>query len=134
VIGAIVRGAREGLFVAELQSPEQAAAVASRFMGRTAGTQLSEGIRTNPKSFAGFGRLRAEQQVAALETQYKEYDAVRFGDLVISINAVRSGELHQEAPNSVYIPVLGTSPVTADLSALAIRHHNVLQAILTDQA
>jgi hypothetical protein len=48
------------------------------------------------------------------------------------MNVVRSGMSFAPKKNSIYVPMLGTSVVTDDLSLVTIKHHNIIQVILSD--
>lgn len=122
------------VFVGELESDAQAKQLASAFITNAAGNSLSHGIYIKQGTFTGFGSLKAAQQLTKLETQYKEYDSVRLGEIVKEVSMVKSGESHQEKPNSVYIPVLGTSCVVHDIALVSVKHHNVFQVVLSDKA
>ncbi|WP_225741802.1 hypothetical protein, partial [Halospina sp. K52047b] len=63
-------------------------------------------------------------------TQYKEYKTVALEDVSLEINAVKSGECHQEKENCIYVPVIGTSRVVSEKIGLTIKEHNVFQIVL----
>lgn len=134
VLVALSKSKRDEVFVAELESKDQAHQLAQAFVTNTAGNSLSEGLQIQQGTFTGFGSLKAAQQLAKLETQYKEYDSVRLGEVAEEVNIIRSGQNHREKPNSVYIPMLGISEVAHDIAQVSIKHHNVFQVVLSERA
>lgn len=134
VLIVIGRSKRQSIFVAELEGEEQATTLAHALVAEIAGNSLSEGMFIAPRKFIGFTSLKAEQQLSWLGTHYKEYDSVQLGDIAIAINTVKSGERHVAQENAIYIPMLGSSSVTHDISQVTIKHHNMLQVILMDKA
>lgn len=135
VLAAITRGSKRGLFVAELVTPEQAAYVASAFLNHRAGDSLASGMELEENdTFSGFANLKAKLQLEKLETQYKQYKTCTLEELATEIVSVRSGGRLEHKPNAVYIPMLGTSPVTHNLSDVAVKHQNVFQVVLEERA
>lgn len=134
VLVAFSTSFKNEVFVGELESDTQAQQLASAFIANSTGNSLSQGIYIKHGAFTGFGSFKAAQQLAKLETQYKEYDSVRLGEIVKEVNMSKSGESHQQKPNSVYIPMLGTSCVVHDIAQVSVKHHNVFQVVLSDKA
>lgn len=134
VLVVISRSKKEQIFVAELEGEDQAAKMAHALVSGIAGNTLIEGMTIAPRSFIGFTKLKAEQQLSRLEPYYKEYDSVRLGDIATSINTVRSGERHEAKENSIYVPMLGSSSVSHDISQVSIKHHNIFQVVLSESA
>jgi hypothetical protein len=134
VLVVISKTKKNGVFVAELASLEQGRELATAFVAGRSGESLDKGLAIEPHTFNGFDSLKAKIQLSKLETQYKEYESVSLGEVTEAINVVRSGQEHEEKANSIYIPMLGTSNVTHDLSSARIKHHNLFQVILKDRA
>lgn len=134
VLVILTRDQRDGLFVAELEEEEQARGIAQLFTQGKAADSLAEGINLSDGIFTGFESLKAKLQLERLETQYKQYQTYALGELAEEINTVRSGETLIHKDNSVYFPMLGSSPVTHDLSELTIKHHNIFQVVLPAHA
>jgi hypothetical protein len=134
VFVVISRSQSEDIFAAELEDEAQAIKLAQAFISRSPGNSLSEGLLIRQGTFTGFASLKAAQQLSKLETQYKEYDSVRLGDIADEINVVRSGQCHEAKANSVYIPMLGALVVTHDVTQVSIKHHNLFQVVLSEKA
>lgn len=134
VLVAISKSPKEDIFAAELEDEEQAAKLAHTFISRGFSTSLREGVLVRQETFRGFDILKAEQQLSRLETQYKEYDSIRLGDIASEINIVKNGEKHETRTNAVYIPMLGSSMVTYDINHVSIKHHNLFQVVLSEKA
>lgn len=131
VLVAFSRQTSNRVFVAQLEEEAQAEAVAKAFALGNSSESLLEGILLEQGSFVGFESLKAKLQLERLETQYKEYTTYTLGELSEEINCVKSGEVLKHKENSIYFPMLGSSAVTHDLSAVTIKHHNVIQAVLS---
>ena len=131
---AISRTEREGLFVAEIEDREQASEIARAFINDKTGSTLRQGLRLPKGRFRGFQSLFADLQLARLETQYKEYDSYLLGEIAQEINTVKTGEQFSEQDNCVYIPRIGNSPATHDLSQVTIKHQNLYQVVLSEKA
>ena len=128
---AMSRSESNDVFVGEIEDEVQASRLAKNFVLKESGNSLFEGIRVQPGVFKGFANLKIELQISRLQTQYKEYESVRIGDLCEEINIVKSGENHKPRENAVYIPMIGTSLVTHDIDQVAIKHHNLFQVVLS---
>lgn len=134
VLVAFSREKLSDLFVAELEEGTQASAVAAAFIRRVGAGSLQEGMLIGQSSFNGFESLKARLQLECLETQYKEYSTHTLGDIAEEMNVLRLGDLFEPKENCVYVPVFGLSLVTDDLESVRIRHHNLIQVVLRDDA
>ena len=133
VIAIFSREQREELFVAELQSADQSTSVAQSFIQGSWGNTLLEGMQIPHGAFSGFDKLRAQLQLQRLETQYKDYQTYALADIAVSINTVSSDATFEHIENSIYIPKLGSSHATHELSGVTVKHHNVIQVVLTSE-
>ena len=134
VLVALSREERPSLFVAELEEEVQAVAVCDAFIRGVGSESLVEGFLLEDGKFDGFESLRARIQLDRLETQYKEYKAYLLGDLAEEMISVRPGEQLTHIENSIYVPMLGSSSVAHDVSSVTIKHHNIIQVVLSDRA
>lgn len=132
VIVAFSRKDQSSLFVAELEEEAQAIAIAQAFSRGDESSSLYEGMLLADRRFDGFESLKARLQLDRLETQYKDYKSYVLGEIAFEINTVRSGESLDHKDNSIYVPTIGTSVVTDDLSSVTIKHHNIIQVVLSD--
>lgn len=134
VIVVFSRADRSNLYLAELEDEDQAEAVAKAFVRGIGADSLFEGMTIANGKFDGFESFKARLQLERLETQYKEYKSYILGEIAVELNAVKSGESLEHKDNSIYVPTIGTSVVTDDLSAVTIKHHNIIQVVLSDVA
>lgn len=134
VIVVFSREARAGLFVAELEDEPQASVVAQAFVRGVVSDSLHEGMLHDKGTFDGFESLKSRLQIERLETQYKDYKSHFLGELAVELNTVRSGLLLEHKENSIYVPMLGSSVVTDDLAAVTLKHHNIIQVVLRNEA
>lgn len=118
------------VFAAELQGEEQAEKVVLNCFQNRNHNDLVLGLEMPLEEYRGFQPLKAKQQIARLETQYKSFEARSISALATSIVSVRSGEKLEEQPNSIYIPKIGNSPVISSLDQAKLKHHNYFQVIL----
>ena len=136
VIVAFSREDHSSLFVAELEEETQAVAIAQAFSrgDEPNSNSLHEGMSLADGRFDGFESLKARLQIDRLKTQYKDYKSYVLGKIAIEMNTVRPGEPLEHKDNSIYVPTIGTSVVTDDLSSVTIKHHNLIQVVLSDVA
>jgi len=132
VIVAFSRVERSSLFVAELEEEAQAEAIAKAFIRNVDANSLHEGMSLADGKFDGFESLKARLQLERLEAQYKDYKSYVLGEIAVEMNAIRSGESLEHKDNSIYVPTIGTSSVTDKLSEVTIKHHNIIQVVLSD--
>jgi len=93
---------------------------------------LYEGMSLADGRFDGFESLKARLQIDRLKTQYNDYKSFALGEVSLEINSVRSRESFEHKDNSIYVPTVGTSLVTDNLSSVTIKHHNLIQVVLSD--
>jgi len=134
VIVAFSREDQSSLFVAELEEEAQAVAIAQAFIRGEESDSLHEGMSLADRRFDGFESLKARLQLDRLETQYKDYKSYVLGEIAIEMNAGRSNESLEHRDNSIYVPTIGTSVVTDELSSVTIKHHNIIQVVLSEEA
>lgn len=134
VLVVINKSQKEEIFAAELENEEQAAKLAQTFISEVPGKSFGEGVFVRQGTFRGFEILKAEQQLLRLETQYKEYDSIRLGDITDEIYSVKSGQKHEPKTNAVYFSMLGSSVVSHDINQMTIKHHNLYQVVLSEKA
>lgn len=132
VIVVFSRHSKPTLFVAELDEEEQAVAIAQAFTRGEGCGSLHDGVLLEDGMFNGFESLRAQLQLGRLETQYKDYKSYSLDEIAIEMNIVRSNESLEHKANSIYVPRVGTSVVTDELSAVPIKHQNIIQVVLSD--
>jgi len=121
------------LFVAELEEEGQELSVVTNYANKSISSALSEGLFVPRENFSTFDRFKTQGQIERLETQYKDYETYRLGDLA-EIRAIRSGKRHVEIANAVYIPRIGNSPVVCSLDDARLKHHNYFQVVLQNKA
>lgn len=83
-------------------------------------------------NFFGFERIKIDEQIKRLETQYNSYQKHSIKEIAVSINTIKGGDFFTEKQNAVYIPRIGNSPVIFDLSNARLKHHNYFQIVLTE--
>jgi len=121
------------IFVAELKDDFQMPNLVAAFIKGVSSKSLNGGLNIQTDEFKGFDNLKAKLQLEKLETQYKEYKTAIINDLAEEIMTVKSGDTLKPKKNSVYIPMLGSSPVAHDLSQVIIKHHNLIQVVLSPE-
>lgn len=129
---SISKEERPKLYLAELGEPDQSEQVAYNFLSSVDVGNLIGGTLIDNGSFIGFHRLKIQQQIERLETQYKEYDNHTLGDLAAEINSVRNGDTFEDRENAVYIPNIGNSKVVSNLQDAKLKHHNYFQVVLKE--
>jgi len=118
------------LYLAELVETDQAEQVAHNFLSSVDTGHLTGGTLIANGDFVGFYRLKIQQQIERLETQYKEYENYTLSDIATEINSVKSGKTFEEKENAVYIPTIGKSKVVSNLQDATLKHNNYFQIVL----
>jgi len=131
---AISKKQTDYLFVAELNDPNQAKDISETFISGADNDNLNQGMRIPCDVFDNFPALEARNEIAKIETFYKDFKQVSFKDIVIEINRVKTGGKFKEINNSIYIPSIGKSPVVPVLSKTTIKHQNYHQVVLNETA
>ena len=134
VFALITKTKTNSVFLAELLNESQALEVAQNYYSRTAGNDLSKGMKVEERTFYGFHQVKIKQQIEKLETQYKEYAEYTIGEIAQEINHVMPGNSFVEKENSVYIPKIGNSPVGSKLPDATNKHHNYFQIVIGEKA
>lgn len=129
---SISKEKRPNLYLAELVETDQAEQVAYNFLSSIDAGNLTSGTLIANGDFVGFHRLKIQQQIERLETQYKEYDNYVLSDLAAEINSVKSGKTFEDRENAVYIPNIGNSKVVSNLQDAKLKHHNYFQVVLKE--
>ena len=109
-------------FIGELVDRDQVDSLAKNFIDKVSGNSLEQGVLVKPNNFDGFPRWKVQQQIQALETEYKEFETRKLGDLLRSINSVEPKSEFKNLPNSLYIPRVGTKDVTSNIENLGSNH------------
>lgn len=130
VLITISRRFSQKLYLAELLEAEQAEQVAHNFTSLIDTHNLIGGKLIDPEGFSGFHRLKIQEQIERLETQYNEYRKFSLRDISVEINTVRTGKEFSEKENSVYVPNIGKSKVVSHLKDAKLKHHNYFQVVL----
>lgn len=95
------------------------------------GSNISNGMLIEKKSFSTFHKIEILNQISRLKTHYKEYDKYQLSEISTSINLSR--ERFEDLPNCIYIPKIGTSKVVSSLEEIKIKHQNLFQIVLNDK-
>ena len=131
ILAIISREETRDLYLAELEESGSASVIARNLLNRTNTNSIRYGMITQDQ-FSGFDRLRAEHSISKLDTQYKSFSETKIKNVALEINSIKSGEQHQQRPNSIYFPKIGNSKVISDLSDATIKHQNYYQVVFDD--
>lgn len=129
---SISKEERLKLYLAELIEADQAKQVAHNFLSSIDIKNLTGGTLMAHGNFFGFDRLKIQQQIERIETQYKEYKNYTLSDLATEINCVRNGEAFDDKRNAVYIPKIANFKVVSSLQDAKSKHHNYFQIVLKE--
>lgn len=116
-------------FIAEIDSALQAERLVQSFFDKTEGQNLLAGVWVEKNSFEGFYRWKIQQQIHALQTEYKNFNKLSVTDIADAVNICKLNEEFVETENSIYIPKLGTTSVVSDINQVKIKHQNVIQVV-----
>jgi hypothetical protein len=133
-LGVFSRHKRDLLFVADATPKSSARVLAEAIVAGSFGTTINDGLAVAHAAFRGIDQLAVENEIRALETQYKGYKQCRLvPDLASPENVYlcRSGQSHVARDNAIYIPLIGNSPVITRLETATLKHHNYIQVVLS---
>jgi hypothetical protein len=116
-------------FIGELESVEQAHVLVENYFSSQAEQNLSMGIWLDSGKFDSFNKWKIQQQISALDSEYKKFTKRKLSDVATSINACKVGATFEYIENSIYIPKIGTQPVISDINKTAIKHQNYFQVV-----
>ena len=91
-------------------------------------TRTAEGVAfLIPRgSYKGAPALKLNNQIEALETQYKSYSAHKLGD-ISEMATCQTGGIFTEKKNTVYVPKIGKSKPIVELAVATMKHQNYLE-------
>jgi hypothetical protein len=125
----IKKSSSEGEFLGELSSAEQAEQLANNFVAHATGSTLDQGVVVQDGKFDGFGKWKVRQQIQALETEYKNFNTTRLGDLLKAVNTVKPKEEFTNLPNCLYLHKVGTKAATSNIENLTSNHSYFYQCV-----
>jgi len=86
-----------------------------------------------PLDFRSFTQFKILRKMEKLKTQYKDFESYKLKHISKNIFAIKSGEQHIKAENSIYIPSIGNSKVISNIDEASIKHHNYYQVVLEER-
>ncbi|MDC3234586.1 putative DNA binding domain-containing protein [Candidatus Puniceispirillum sp.] len=86
---------------------------------------LWNGVYSNFDKFLGFEYWYYNDELARLNSDYKEFKSLKLGEICHEIKLIRSGEsFDTDSDGCIYIPLIGTQLVVDEISKFKIKHHN----------
>jgi len=128
-IAVIRRGSANTLFVGEVSdAPERLDALLANLAARRDGADVGLGRVVAASTFRGIDALvAADRETSLAQKLGPSWRKVRLGDLLTNITLVATGGEHTEAPNAVYLPLIGESPAFTSIGDLRIKPQNYAQ-------
>ena len=128
IIIRITKQKQDRLFIGKLTSDN--ATLIKNLKSRTATSKLETGLTVDRESFSSFKRLRVENEINNLQTQYDKYTKYKLKEAG-SINSTRSRFIDNS--NSIYIPKFGTADIVTDISTIKVNHSQLFQVALNPE-
>ena len=95
-------------------------------------SQVSKEIQLN--DFRGFKPIEIESKINSLKTRYKDYESIKFEDLVIQVNRGKKDVGITELDNAIYFKILGANkPLIIELDGITGRVDNYYQVQFNDK-
>lgn len=95
-------------------------------------SQVSKEIQLN--DFRGFKPIEIESKINSLKTRYKDYESIKFEDLVIQVNRGKKDVDFTELDNAIYFKILGVNkPLIIELDGITGRVDNYYQVQFNDK-
>jgi hypothetical protein len=126
---------KEKWFVGQVDPNGENEALLKNFREATIGPVIALGRMVAPSHFTSWQSLIIEEEIEKL-TREGGLQAVSLSAMVSEINLGKrseDGDL-SDKPNSVYLPVIGTSPAVTSLAALRIKPQNCVQLVVRPEA
>jgi len=130
LLTCISRIEQEKVFVGELVDQEKTFGIVENLLNSVDSHDMSEGTFVKLDSFRGFDQYHIDIQIDRLETQFKNYEKRKIGDIAEEINVTKAQTDFAEIDNAVYIPRIGKSGVVQKAAELRIKPHNYYQVVL----
>jgi hypothetical protein len=135
-IGAVLllieHGSSNDMLVGELSGdPERTALLVDNFLERKNGADLSLGRVVRVDTFESYARLEAEDHLTKVAADFGA-PRVALSEIAVELNLAKPEEGFPEHPNSVYLPLIGTSRAITELSEGTIKPHNYIQIVVNE--
>jgi hypothetical protein len=132
ILLVIEHGSSTQMFVGELSGdPERTALLADNFLTGKNGADLSLGRLVRTDSFQSYATLEEEDRLAKMAADFG-VPRVALSEIAVELNLAKSEESFPERPNSVYLPLIGTSRAVTELSEGTIKPHNYIQIVVNE--
>jgi len=130
---ALRRTKPDSLFVAELSPERDFRPILANWKKRRQGKAVSLGRLVDAGSFRSYGALEFEDRLEKL-VKRSGLPGIRLAEVAKEANLCdrKSEQGFEERPNSVYLPLIGTSEAVSALSGLRIKPHNYVQLVLDE--
>ena len=110
--------------------PKQRKQLIENLHKRQASRDIIFGTLVDPRDFRGFEAVENQDRINRISKRFG-YPANPLKDIIFELNLAKNKEPHfQERENSVYLPLIGTSPAVTGISDLNIKPHNYIQLII----
>ncbi len=132
ILVLVSRKKMDKLYIAEIERGSDTSVVINNFFNNKSSDNIGTGILVDEKSFRGFKQYHVNDQIAKLQTRYKDYESHTLQDISHEIRLGKTGVSFEEADNAIYIPKVGNSPVRSNLESTTLKHQNYFQILLND--
>ena len=93
-------------------------------------SDIHSGIWLSLADFSGFEAWHLAADLEAIGGDYTTYDEYNLNEISVAISSCKTGETFTHQSNAIYIPMLGPSPVFANLTQATLKHQNYAQVVL----
>lgn len=106
---------------------EQRKQLIENFQKRKASEDILYGALIDSKDFRGFEAVEYQDRINRISKKFG-YPASQLKEIVLETNLAKNG--FQECENSLYLPLIGTSPAVTGISDFAIKPQNYIQLLI----
>lgn len=131
-LAIIKKGSVSKQFLGTLVNEEQATDLVKSFLSGVAGSDLTTGVFVDLGIFKGFDKWKIQSQINALQSEYKNYETIKFSNLLKELIPGKKGIEFVDRPNTIYIHRVGTKPVVSSLDRLDGKHDYFFQCTLDE--
>lgn len=128
ILFIVSRSKEERIFVAELKNSNDIPTLVLNFLNKDNCDNFINGAWIERDKFfpGGFQRLRSEEELNKLTSDYGGYKRLKIKDLG-DVVAIQTGSKHESIKNNVFVPKIGNQPCEISIDELKIKHQNYIQ-------
>ncbi len=125
----------KNIFLGEIDKRSQVELLISNFYYKKNTKKLSSGLLLNKQDFVSQEHHSINEKIKKLQSSYKNFNALKFADICVSINQVKSGSNFEHIENSIYISTYLSSrrKIYCEIQGIGDQHDLFVQLVLNSK-